>query len=71
LEGQVGSNSDKAVWHVRIPDRSFLMGAAVQMEEKIHKPLLAAERSRVNFSRMKASSGNAGLSGLAVRWKQP
>jgi hypothetical protein len=38
LEGQVGSNSDKAVWHVRIPDRSFLMGAAVQMEEKIHKP---------------------------------
>src|ERR1017187_4460494 len=41
LEGAVGSNNDKAVWHElgtsRIPPRSFLVGAAVHMEEKIHK----------------------------------
>jgi phage gpG-like protein len=41
LEGAVGSNNDKAVWQElgtsRIPPRSFLMGAAVHMEEKIHK----------------------------------
>jgi hypothetical protein len=41
LEGWVGSNNDKAVWQElgtsRIPPRSFLMGAAVHMEEKIHK----------------------------------
>jgi phage gpG-like protein len=40
-EGHVGSNNDKAVWHelgtLRIPPRSFLMGAAVHMEPKIHK----------------------------------
>jgi hypothetical protein len=41
LEGAVGSNNDKAVWQElgtsRIPPRSFLVGAAVHMEEKIHK----------------------------------
>jgi hypothetical protein len=41
LEGAVGSNNDKAVWHElgtsRLPPRSFLMGAAVKMEDKIHK----------------------------------
>jgi phage gpG-like protein len=41
LEGHVGSNNDKAVWHElgtsKIPPRSFLMGAAVRMEPKIHK----------------------------------
>jgi phage gpG-like protein len=41
LEGAVGSNNDKAVWHElgtsRIPPRSFLMGAAMHMEDKIHK----------------------------------
>jgi hypothetical protein len=41
LEGHVGSNSDKAVWQElgtsRIPPRSFLVGAAVHMEEQIHK----------------------------------
>jgi phage gpG-like protein len=40
-QGYVGSNNDKAVWHElgtsRIPPRSFLMGAAIHMEEKIHK----------------------------------
>jgi phage gpG-like protein len=40
-EGAVGSNLDKAVWHelgtARIPPRSFLMGAAQHMEDKIHK----------------------------------
>src|SRR6267378_1853116 len=41
LEGAVGSNNDKAVWHElgtsRIPPRSFLMGAAIAMEPKIYK----------------------------------
>jgi phage gpG-like protein len=41
LEGAVGSNNDKAVWHElgtsHIPPRSFLMGAAIEMESKIHK----------------------------------
>jgi len=40
-EGCVGSNDDKAVWQElgtsRIPPRSFLMGAAQHMEDKIHK----------------------------------
>jgi hypothetical protein len=39
-EGHVGSNNDKAVWHelgtAKIPPRSFLVGAAVRMEPKIH-----------------------------------
>jgi phage gpG-like protein len=41
LEGWVGSNNDKAVFHElgtsRIPPRSFLAGAAMAMEDKIHK----------------------------------
>src|SRR6267154_6377660 len=41
LEGAVGSNNDKAVWQElgtsHIPPRSFLMGAAVHVEDKIHK----------------------------------
>jgi hypothetical protein len=41
LEGQVGSNNDKAVWQElgtsRIPPRSFLAGAAQHMEDNIHK----------------------------------
>src|ERR1700687_5810442 len=40
-EGYVGSNNDKALWHelgtAKIPTRSFLMGAAIAMEPKIHK----------------------------------
>jgi hypothetical protein len=40
-EGHVGSDNDKAVWHelgtARIPPRSFLAGAAMAMEDKIHK----------------------------------
>src|SRR5258705_4586767 len=48
LEGAVGSNNDKAVWHelgtARIPPRSFLMGAAIKMEPKIYK---MAERAVV------------------------
>jgi hypothetical protein len=48
LEGAVGSNNDKAVWHElgtsRIPPRSFLMGAALAMEPKIYK---MAERAVV------------------------
>jgi phage gpG-like protein len=40
-EGHVGSNLDKAVWHElgtsHIPPRPFLMGAAMAMEDKIHK----------------------------------
>lgn len=40
-EGHVGSNLDKAVWHEfgtsHIPPRSFLAGAAMAMEDKIHK----------------------------------
>src|SRR5258707_8114994 len=39
--GHVGSNNDKAVWHElgtsKIPSRSFLAGAAMTMEDKIHK----------------------------------
>jgi phage gpG-like protein len=39
--GFVGSNLDKAVWHElgtsRIPPRSFLAGAAMHMEDQIHK----------------------------------
>jgi phage gpG-like protein len=39
--GHVGSNNDKAIWHelgtVKIPPRSFLAGAAMAMEDKIHK----------------------------------
>lgn len=46
LEGQVGSNLDKAVWHElgtsKIPPRSFLRSSAISMEERIHK---MAERS--------------------------
>jgi phage gpG-like protein len=41
LEGQVGSNNDKAVWHElgtnHIPPRSFLASSAISMEEKIHR----------------------------------
>jgi hypothetical protein len=41
LEGHVGSNNDKAVWQElgtsKIPPRSFLVGAAQHMEDKIHK----------------------------------
>jgi hypothetical protein len=41
LQGWVGSNNDKAVWQElgtsKIPPRSFLAGAAMHMEEKIHK----------------------------------
>jgi phage gpG-like protein len=41
LQGRVGSNNDKAVWHElgtsRIPARSFLVGAALRVEDKIHK----------------------------------
>jgi phage gpG-like protein len=48
LEGQVGSNNDKAIWHElgtsKIPPRSFLMGAALRMEPKIYK---MAERAVV------------------------
>jgi phage gpG-like protein len=40
-EGAVGSNFDRAVFHelgtARIPPRSFLAGAAMAMEDKIHK----------------------------------
>src|ERR1700730_2629559 len=40
-EGHVGSNLDKAVWHEfgtsRTPPRSFLAGAAMAIEDKIHK----------------------------------
>jgi phage gpG-like protein len=40
-QGFVGSNNDKAVWQelgtVKIPPRPFLAGAAMAMEEKIHK----------------------------------
>src|SRR6267142_5231921 len=40
-QGYVGSNNEKAVWHelgtARIPPRSFLAGAAMAMEDKIHK----------------------------------
>ena len=46
LEGAVGSNSDKALWHefgtARIPPRSFLAGAAMAMEDKIHKMAVRA-----------------------------
>src|SRR5258706_4452580 len=39
--GHVGSNNDKALWHelgtTKIPPRSFLAGAAMTMEDKIHK----------------------------------
>ena len=39
-EGHVGSNNDKAVWHElgtnKIPPRSFLAGAAMRMEHKVH-----------------------------------
>jgi phage gpG-like protein len=41
LEGQVGSNNDKAVWHelgtYHIPPRSFLASSAISMEDRIHK----------------------------------
>jgi phage gpG-like protein len=41
LQGYVGSNNDKAIWHElgtsRIPARSFLQGAATRMEKKIYK----------------------------------
>jgi phage gpG-like protein len=41
LEGHVGSNNDKALWHElgtsRVPPRSFLAGAAMAIEDKIHK----------------------------------
>jgi phage gpG-like protein len=41
LEGSVGSNNDKAVIHElgtsKIPARTFLVGAALAMEGKIHK----------------------------------
>jgi phage gpG-like protein len=40
-QGYVGSNSDKAVWQElgtsKIPPRPFLAGAAMAMEDKIHK----------------------------------
>jgi hypothetical protein len=39
-EGHVGSDNDKAVWHelgtAKIPARSFLVGAALHMQDKIH-----------------------------------
>jgi phage gpG-like protein len=41
LEGQVGSNNDKAVWHElgtsHIPPRSFLASSAISMEGRIHQ----------------------------------
>jgi phage gpG-like protein len=41
LEGSVGSNNDRAVWHelgtARIPARSFLAGAAQRMGPQIEK----------------------------------
>jgi hypothetical protein len=41
LEGQVGSNSDKAVWQElgtsHIPPRSFLASSAISMEGRIHE----------------------------------
>jgi phage gpG-like protein len=46
LEGEVGSNNDKAVWHElgtsHIPPRSFLASSAISMEGRIHE---MAERS--------------------------
>jgi hypothetical protein len=40
-EGYVGSDLDKAIWMelgtVKVPPRSFLAGAAMAMEDKIHK----------------------------------
>ena len=48
LEGQVGSNNDKAVWHElgtsHVPPRSFLASSAISMEERVHK---MAERAVV------------------------
>lgn len=41
LEGQVGSNNDKALWHElgtsHIPPRSFLASSALSAESKIHR----------------------------------
>jgi hypothetical protein len=49
LTGEVGSNSDKAVWHElgtsRIPPRSFLAGAAQHMGPEIEKMAARAVRS--------------------------
>jgi phage gpG-like protein len=49
LEGCVGSDSDKAVWHElgtsRIPPRSFLVSAAIASEDKIHRMAAAATMS--------------------------
>jgi hypothetical protein len=58
LEGAVGSNNDKAVWHelgtARIPPRSFLAGAAMAMEYKIHK--MAARATPVPHRRPRRST---------------
>jgi hypothetical protein len=52
LEGRVGSDSDKAVWHElgtkKIPPRTFLVGAAMAMEDKIHKMAVAAVKSVIS-----------------------
>ena len=41
VEGEVGSNNDKALWHElgtsRIPPRSFLASSAISMEGRIHQ----------------------------------
>jgi hypothetical protein len=40
-QGWVGSNNDRAVWHElgtsKIPPRSFLAGAAMATEDRIHR----------------------------------
>ena len=52
-EGRVGTNDDKAVWQElgtsRIPPRSFLVGAAVREEPKIHA--MAAREVMLSFKR--------------------
>ena len=59
LEGQVGSNSDIAVYQElgtsHIPPRSFLVGAAQHMEDKIHTMAARAVRSVLGGSGLHSS----------------
>jgi hypothetical protein len=57
--GHVGSNNDKAVWQELgtsrgIPPRSFLVGAAMRMERRIHQ--MAYRRVIAAFSGRGASA---------------
>lgn len=58
-EGWVGSDNDKAIWHelgtVKIPPRSFLAGAAIREEPKIHAMAAKAVMSVLSGASVKSA----------------